>query len=41
MIEMMDAAKQAPKKIKCMIYKQQFKSRLTDLKQRVSKCVVM
>ena len=34
---MMDFVHQAPKRIKCMIYKQSFKARVTEIKSKLSK----
>lgn len=37
MLTMMDVTQQAPRRIKCMIYKQMFKPRVTEIKSKLQK----
>lgn len=37
MLTMLDVAQQAPKRIKCMIYKQMFKPRVSEIKMKLQK----
>ena len=37
MLTMLDVAQKAPKRIKCMIYKQMFKPRVSEIKSKLQK----